>query len=66
MRAPAGSFAQEKPEVTARKIAALKLRVRTALLASCFTWLQAGRPNDHEVCLGDYSRIALGVKARLL
>jgi hypothetical protein len=40
--------------------------VRTALLASCFTWLQAGRPNDHEVCLGDYSSIALGVKARLL
>ena len=24
-------------------------RFRTALLASCFTWLQAGRPNHHDV-----------------
>jgi hypothetical protein len=52
MRISSRASAQQKTrpaDAAPKKVAALKLRVRTALLASCFTWLQAGRPNDHEV-----------------
>ena len=36
--------------------------VRTALLATCLTWLQAGRPNDHASVAGITADRTLGVK----
>jgi hypothetical protein len=41
-------------------------RVAHGLLATFFTWLQAGRPNDHVCEIGDYRDRVLGVNGSIV